>query len=1711
MKKWIKRCTGIACIVVGLYSGGMALAANQDVYSVEAPTADLRMEFWLDEGIPHYKVVSGGKELIEDAEMGLSTSLGDLNSGLTLVGEPAESSEDSTWQPVVGEQDVIRDHYNQKVFTLQDSSGTEMGIAVRAYDEGVAFRYVLPEVPEGTDSYTVSDENTQFVFPAGTKANLHIGGNQTIPKEYAVEKLPGGVYQRPTTMEYTDGQFLTICEGNLDNYAVMLLNKDTSQERTIKADYISENKIMAVNGIKFTPWRVFVIGNGETKLAEHSPIVMNLNEAPDEETYGYSEWVDPGTCLRAASGMNNNAIKSIIDQAQGKHIKYVLLDTGWYGPEYDTNCDPRLDPSKLDPSVESDKILLDQYFATEGGYNNTGEGVFNTRGVGFDVYKKLGTAGNFQTNVDIPALCEYANAKNVGIILYVNGVFFPDSSGRNRFTTDELFSYFEKWGVKGVKPGFVKCRSQEAEAYMEKVIQCAAKHRLVLTIHDEYVTTGIERTYPNLMETEGILGDEGIRGDAIREDIATLFTRPIQGPTDHTFCYPGKGTKAYALASPLMFRSGMSVLYWYTNPSSVPSQDKEKMGIWDSLPTSWDRTLYLEGSMYEYATFARKNQEDWYLGSLSAISRVLEVPLTFLDADTWYVADIYADGVDADAGAGFNTSAKNAQTLENRKYLVNSRMKLERDLDYGFGYAAKFTKASEEDTQTYEIYNRSREELELSVKSAEMVSNESYTEESWQTFASALAQAKAVLEDTSATDEELNQKKAALVEAQEHLVSTERVMKALADAGRYTSWHFTEDSWAVLAQAVQEAEQLLAGTFIQEEMDQAAQGIEKAIEGLVKNPDATLKKTVYLSELDYDAARSTCGPNNTRPGNIRKNANRAGTALTLMIDGAAQTFDKGMGADAPSDLYYDIAGKGFEIFEAYVGVDAAKQNMGSIIFRVYGDGDLLYESKASGTGANDAQFFSIPVGGVSELRLEADMNGSDQGDWADWADAKFLNYRNPYAYLDGIKVNRAVLKEFSQDRTDYVYPVRMNQEVPVVEAVPVDDQVVYQVQSAKTVPGYTQIHVTLSDGSVRTYKIWFCTLDDSDYLSDLPDSLILYNTLHYGKVFKDRSVKGDAIALTAEDGSSEMKFEKGIGAHASSSTDSTVIYNIEGRGYDRFEGYVGIRYATNDEEVNGASPTGVPRSSINFKIYVDDETEPRFESGVMTSRTPAAYYNVDVQGAKQLRLVVDSCGDQSADHGNFGGARFLKYTTYRLSGVVDTGDTGMDPEGIRVKKDPVTAEDTEIADTLTDPEGRYQFEGLMAAEYTVKVEKGEDNKEASQTYEIVGTSVSEANLLLEVRTLPASEIKEILEAAQAAQAAAETAKAAAGEAQAKAEQAKMDAQTAGAQAVEAQTKAEAAQAAAEAAAAQADADQAVVAQAKAEAETAAAAAETAKQNAATAAAQADTAQTAAEAAQKKAEDAQAAAETARDAALTAKDDTEAAKVLAEKARDDAEKAKTEAVSAGNAATAAQAAAQAAKESAEAQAVLAQAAKDAAETAASVAQAAQKAAEDARDEAAALLKEAQEEADAKLAEAEKARDDAVQLMKKAQEEADAKQAAAEALLKKAEELNESTKLLLEKGSFQSQRVTITKAKSTKKKTAKISWEKVEGAEGYVVEYSLKAGFKGAKKVIIKKGTVSAKTIKKLKSRKSYYVRVSAYKTINGETVYSEAGTKRVRIK
>ena len=1254
--KW-KRLLSLT-LTLGMLTGllpppAMAAGADGKVQVALLEENSPEISFWLEEGVPYYQIDFHGETLVEPSKLGLETSLGPLKDQFTM-GEVTYTSGDETWEPVVGEQSQFRDYYQQASIPLT-TGDVSITLELRAYETGVAIRYLLPQSEE---DYEITDEYTQFVFPAGTVASVHQGGNQTVPKQVAVESFADVTYMRPMTLQYQSGAAMTICEANLDNYGVMTLTKDPTAQRALKAEYVSykpsrpagspaQGPEITVSGgsPSATPWRTFVIGSSDIELPANSSLVLNLNEAPDEETYHFSEWVEPGSCLRAASGMNNDAIKAIVDQAQAKGIKYVLLDTGWYGPEYDVNCDPRLDPTLLDPDNPSDKILLEQYFAREGEetFLPNGEGVFNTRGKGFDVYKDLGTPGTFQTNVDIPAICDYANQKDVGIILYVNGVYLPDSSGRDRFGAEEIFAKFESWGVKGVKPGFVHVRAQQFESYMQEVVEAAARHHLIMTVHDEYVPTGLERTFPNLFCTEGILGDEGIGKETpqVAEDIATLFTRTIQGPTDHTFCWPGKATKAYALASPLMFRTGMSVLYWYTNPNSVPEQDKDKMGFWQDFPGTWDESLYLEGSMYEYATYARRSGETWYVGSLSAVDRTLEVPLDFLDPDTVYVADIYADGADADPMAGWNSGAKAKQTLENEQYLVTSETVLKRELKYGFGYAVKLTKATAEEIESLQPYSAALEILKGRMVKYEAYQESDYTTDSWAVLAQAMEEAQAVVNAPDQyTEEQIEALVVRLDAAAAGLVNFASLKEVLAQAERLTWYHYTPESWAVLEQAVSDAEGLLEGPFSQAQMEKAAAAVRSAMEGLVKDPDAVLEKTTYLSDISYTS--ESWSVNEGQQGQIKKDKNRANGTLALMVDGVKTEFPKGMGLDAPGELYYNIAGMGYEIFEGYVGVDANKPDMGSIIFRVYGDGELLYESECAQTGKAEAQHFSIPVAGVEMLRLESDMVENRNGDWADWADAKFLTYKDPNASLTGIAVNGAPLFEFHKDTTTYFYPVKEGDPIPEV-TVTCAASASAQVEQAQALPGTATITVTRGDGSQAVYTVEFRYTSVAGYLSDLPNSAIVRNSLHYGTVFRDVSCKNDPIAMTDADGVSELKFEKGLGTHASSSTDSTVVFDIAGKGYQRFEGYVGIRYATHEEEINGASSSGKPRSSVIFRVYVDNETVPRFESSKMESRTPAEFFSIDVTDAKTLRLELDACGDQSADHANWGDAKFLTY------------------------------------------------------------------------------------------------------------------------------------------------------------------------------------------------------------------------------------------------------------------------------------------------------------------------------------------------------------------------------------------------------------------------------------------------------------------------------------
>ena len=1238
-KIWKRTCVLflIATMLFSTLAMGVVAAPADGAVTITAPdNVDLSMSVWIENGNAYYDVTYQGYTMVEKSRLGISTSIGAVTENITM-GEETRSSKSEQWEMVVGEKDVVLDHYNEAVIPLTSGDVT-VSLVARVYPSGVAFQYRLPESEQ---SYQIAKDGevTEFAFPQGSRASVHISGNQTTPTQVSVDAFQNTMYRIPMTVEYANGSVLTVCTANLNGYSATYLTKSAQSARAVRTMNDSANVIDG--GIKSTPWRALVVGEDAAELAAHNDLVLNLNEPADESTYAFSKWVEAGACLMTGGSMTTEGIKDLVDQAAEVGIKYVLMDYCWYGPELDDNCDPRLDPSKLDPNNKQDQILS-KYIPEEGVFN-TGDDSFPPYGL-LDGSSVPGwpTGGSVKVNVDIPEICQYANEHGVGIMLYVNGRMLPDSaknedgSLRNRFTTDELFSYFEKWGVKGVKPGFVNCRDQQSEAYMEEVVRLAAEHNLVLTVHDEWVTHGLERTYPNLLSSEAILGDEGIGATEPQaaEDIATAFTRTIQGPADHTFCYPGKATKAYALASPIVFRSGIQCLYWYTSPEDIAQGDQGKLGIWKDFPANWNESICLEGKLYEYATYARRNGTSWYIGSLSAVDRLLEIPLTFLDDGVTYVAEITADGADANPNLGRQNGAscdKSAQTLEYGRYLVDNTTVLKRYLGNAYGYAAKLTVATQEDMSLprYDAASHLKQVLEI----AAQYQNDGYTDSSWKKLEDAVAAAEQLIEDGT-TGSELDEAAEAILNAIDGLLSTSTLEDAVYRASCLTSYLYTKDSWETLLTARTEAQAVLDGQDLtQEAIDGALASLQSALDGMDPIQGLEAASEVSLTDLTYDPASRS-------DWSLKYNQDMENGDLGLIVNGEERTFAKGIFAHADAEIIYHLEGSAAQMFEAYVGVDSSKPEQGDIIFRLYGDDHLLYESEPSGNGSQEAQFLSVPIAGVKVLRLVVDKNVSDNGDWGVWGDAKLVTYLEPGEYMDAILVDGVALPEFRQDRQTYYYPAPQGGTVPVVTVHCVNGATA-SVAQATEVPGIAEIIVTTSDEKQVTYQVVFCGMKQAAYLSDLPDSAILSNTLLDGRVYRDRSYEDNVVELTGADGQSAMHFDKGLGLHANDATDSTVVYDIEGLGYERFEAYVGIRYGAHQGELDKGYTT--PRSSVTFRIYVDNETEPRYESGTMRSRTPAEFVSIDIAGASKLRITVDANGDQSADHANLGDAKFLTY------------------------------------------------------------------------------------------------------------------------------------------------------------------------------------------------------------------------------------------------------------------------------------------------------------------------------------------------------------------------------------------------------------------------------------------------------------------------------------
>ncbi|CAH0274364.1 Glucan 1,4-alpha-glucosidase SusB [Pedobacter sp. Bi27] len=330
-----------------------------------------------------------------------------------------------------------------------------------------------------------------------------------------------------------------------------------------------------------TPWRAVMVAETAIGIAEGTDLILNLNEPSKIKD---QSWVKPGKIMRVMSQTTKDALENI-DFAAKRNLQYILFDWKWYGPAFSFSSD-------------ASKVAIADF--------------------------------------DLPQIIRYGKEKGIGVWLYVNQQALLMQS-------DSLFSVYKKWGIAGVKFGFVQSGSHRWTSWVEKAIQQAAQNQIMVNIHDDWRPTGEQRTWPNLMTSEGIRGNEEMP-DATSNTVMP-FTRYIAGAADYTICYFDpriKTTHAHQLALAAIYFSPIQTLYWYDKPAFYKGEPE--LEFWDKIPVSWDETKVLSGKPGEYVTTARRSGEEWFLGSITNNeARKVELKLDFLPKGQKFVARIYND------------------------------------------------------------------------------------------------------------------------------------------------------------------------------------------------------------------------------------------------------------------------------------------------------------------------------------------------------------------------------------------------------------------------------------------------------------------------------------------------------------------------------------------------------------------------------------------------------------------------------------------------------------------------------------------------------------------------------------------------------------------------------------------------------------------------------------------------------------------------------------------------------------------------------------------------------------------------------------------------------------------------------------------------------------------------------------------------------------
>ena len=593
------------------------------VETLQSPNGKYQFTFSQKEGKLMYSLDYANKPVVEEGELGVNIDNHLVESAMGIpvdnssvwtkgmeVTSVERRSEDNTWKPVYGEYAQMRDHYNEMTIHLlkggkHEGSGT-------AYDKRQ--QYLLDIIvraydegvairyhfPEATNGLFmhITEDLTSFRFAPGAEA-YHYAWAQAHANKVKLLKSEAA-WKDEAERPLT----LQLANGLYAAIGEAALTDFVRSKLKLKADNELQMAMFDSADIITAydmPWRFIMVGEKAIDLINNKQMVLNLN-APCQ--ISDTSWIKPGKAFRVCR-LDMKTCMEGVDFCVDRGLQYIELDAGWYGPEM------KMSSSAL-------KVL-------------------ETR------------------DIDMPKLCQYAKSKAIGVWVYVNQRALYQQ-------LDQILPLYEKWGISGIKFGFVQIGSQEWTTWLHNAVKKCADHHIMVDIHDEYRPTGWSRTYPNLMTQEGVGGNEEMP-DAEHNTILP-FTRFLCGPADYTPCYFNnrvKNTKAHQLAMPVVYYSPISFLYWYDLPN-VYKGEKE-LNFWKYCPTVWDESKALQGEIGEYIVQARRSGNDWFVGAMNGLQArdIIVNTADFLQKAKKYRVEIYNDD------PKLNTRTKVASTVQTIK------------------------------------------------------------------------------------------------------------------------------------------------------------------------------------------------------------------------------------------------------------------------------------------------------------------------------------------------------------------------------------------------------------------------------------------------------------------------------------------------------------------------------------------------------------------------------------------------------------------------------------------------------------------------------------------------------------------------------------------------------------------------------------------------------------------------------------------------------------------------------------------------------------------------------------------------------------------------------------------------------------------------------------------------------------------------------------